>query len=147
MSATIFASFDNGPHAKQAIAVLVSSGQPADDVTLACKSATPQPEPQDQEFGGMAGTFPDLRPTGPGTGVAGSANRIADIAATSNAASNPGQMSDYLWESLPTDLARYYQQQFEGGRGIVIVRHPIDTAADLLREQGAINVKKQGFLA
>jgi hypothetical protein len=106
----------------------------------------------DQEFGAMPGTFPDLRAQGPGNSsgdpsMAAPGMRFASIAATANAAANPGGMTDYLWDSLPVDTARIYQQEYDGGKAIVIVRTPSAAAEQILRDQGALHVQRQGYLA
>jgi hypothetical protein len=106
----------------------------------------------DQQFGAMPSAFPDLRATGPGnsTGdpaMGGPGTRSAQIAATANAAANPGIMTDFLWNSLPRDVADHYQHQYDGGKAIVIVRASAAEAEDILREKGAISVERQAYLA
>jgi hypothetical protein len=109
-------------------------------------------EEADQHFGAMPSAFPDFRAAGPGnsTGdpsMAGPGTRSAEIAATANAAANPGMMTDFLWSSLPRDMADHYQRQYDGGKAIVVVRSSTPEAEEILREQGAVSVEKQGYLA
>lgn len=114
-------------------------------------------DPENQHIGAMAGTFPDLRAAGPG-GMSGSdsfsaslGTRTASIGATANAANNPGGMSDFLWDSLPTDFAHYYRQQFEDGCAILTVSAETEEEArkaeDLLRHQGASRVERNSYMA
>ncbi len=169
MGPTIYASFDDKQAAQAAINALIQSGVAADGVSLAWKSIANTSEDftargsepataneDDQEIGAMAGTFPDLRAAGPGNSTGDPSSgamgtRFAGIAATANASTNPGGMTDFLWASLPVDFAKYYQQAYEGGKAIVIVRSqepavPED-AERVLREHGATQIQRQGYLA
>jgi hypothetical protein len=115
-------------------------------------SEPPTVDQDDQEFGAMPQTFPDLRASGPGNSFGDPSMgtpgiRYASLAATAGASSNPGGMTDYLWDSLPVDMARYYQQEYDGGRAIVIVRGPTPEAENILKGQGALHVDRQGYLA
>lgn len=174
MAATLIASFDEIQIARKAIADLIRSGASADDITLACKSGQMQvtdmppfgskqepsstlpaeeaSDPDDQEFGAMAGAFPDLRASGPGNSfgdpsTSGAGTRFAGIAASANASIEPGKMTDFLWNSLPVDVARYYQQEFDGGRTVLMVRNPSPQAERILTDLGATHIHSAGFMA
>jgi hypothetical protein len=112
--------------------------------------------PDDQDYGAMASTFPDLMATGPGNAHSGDfaaslGTRTASIGATANASTHPGGMSDFLWSSLPTDFADYYRQQYEDGKTVLCVEAKDDDEQqqieDHLRTAGAIKVDNGGFLA
>lgn len=122
------------------------------DVGHARGSEPAKLEEADQTSGAMPQTFPDFRAAGPGnsagdTGFGGFGTRYAGIAATANAASNPGGMSDFLWDSLPEDVAHIYQQQYDGGKAILIIREASDETEALVRRLGPVSVHHQGYLA
>jgi hypothetical protein len=157
MKPTICAIFDDSRSARLAVEELTRLGTSANDVTVAGKAIQPpfhsdeRPPLDPQEFGSMAGTFPDLRAGGSGSSaesaVGGSGARYAGIAATTNASSDPGAMTDLLWAALPDDVARHYRNQYEGGKTIVLVHDPKPDTEQVLRQMGAIEIHRAGYLA
>ena len=150
MQPTIYAAFPDAVAASKAIEELVRQGHDGVNLTLVCKNGIGPAESVDnQDVGGMPGVFPDLRAAGPGgfNAESGTGTRYAGIAASANASTDPGGMTDFLWDSLPTDMAKIYQKDYDGGLAIIIVREPSDIAERILREQGALNLHHHGFLA
>lgn len=155
---TIYASFVTIAEARAAIQSLIVAGVAPDTVTVASKNGggveekdADKPVQIDQEFGAMTGSFPDLRAAGPGnvgidSATAGSGMRMESLAASANASTSPGSMTDYLWASLPSDMAQYYRQIYEGGRAIVVVQNANEKSEQILRDKGALQVHRQGRL-
>lgn len=102
-------------------------------------------------YGAMPAAFPDLR-SGGQDGAAdpmysGPGTRSAQIAATASGSDSGGGMTDFLWSSLPVDIAADLRRQYEDGKAIVMVHEPGERAEGVLRDHGAHLVKKQGYLA
>lgn len=143
MQLTISASFADTAGANVAIGALVAAGFRREDITVASKDAQLPGSESGQEFGAMTGAFPDLAPGGQGSLVGDDASygmRYSGIAATANATVDPGNMTDYLWESLPSDVASDCRKELSAGRTIVIVQNATERTVEILEANGATKV-------
>jgi hypothetical protein len=112
----------------------------------------PSFDDKDLSYGAMPGSFPDMRAQGPGNsngdpGDFSPGTRFAGMAAAASGSTSMGGMTDYLWSSLPADVAENLKAQYADGKAIVIVEEPSAQAEDILRQQGSKHVERQGYLA
>lgn len=103
-------------------------------------------------YGAMPSSFPDMRAQGPGNSVGDSGSftegtRYAGIAAAASGTANRGGMTDFLWSSLPVDVAENLHEQYDDGKSILIVEEPTAQAESILTEHGGRNIQRQGYLA
>jgi hypothetical protein len=102
-------------------------------------------------YGAMPAAFPDLRSAGQ-DGIADPFNsspgtRSAQIAAAASGTESSGGMTDFLWSSLPVDVAANLRRQYESGKAIVMVEDANEQAEGILREHGGHAVERQGYMA
>lgn len=145
MKTTIYASFADGASAGRAEAALVQAGAKPEDVTVVSRDTGAQRSESDQQFGAMSGVFPDLV-GGQGSLVGDDASygmRYSGIAATANASVEPGNMTEYLWDTLPPDMASDCHKELAAGRTILIVRDAIEGAQQILEAHGSSKVRSK----
>lgn len=105
---------------------------------------------EDQTLGAMPETIFGMRVPGPGAmphadGFSDAAGtRAAEIAATAGASANPGEMTDYLWDSLPIDVVPLYRKDYHAGKAIVFVRHANDESREILQRNEPARLDGRG---